>query len=273
MIHTDDNNMIKVKDFRVSYIDTGFRDGPVIVFIHGFPLNKSMWRGQIDALKSHYRVITYDVRGHGNSELGYEEFTVKRFAGDLIDLLDVLGIDQAGLCGLSMGGYIALNAIVSHPDRFNTLVLCDTNCIADTPGVTQKRMETIEVIRQYGVEQFADDNLHNLFAPESFTRKKQEVAAVKEMMIRSSEDSIVRTQYALAGREETCSKLHDIKLPVLIMVGEKDTITPPLLAKDMHDKINGSVFKVIENAGHLSNIENPDQFNMNLLRFLKDVYG
>lgn len=273
MTNTNNIRNIKVKDFLVSYSDAGPVDSQAVIFIHGFPLNKSMWNGQADVLKSKYRVIAYDVRGHGNSEFGKDSFTVEQFARDLINFMDILRIEKAALCGLSMGGYIALNAILNYPERFDALILCDTNCIADTPETREKRMKTIETTIQNGVEKFAEDNLKNLFAPQSFMLRKEEITAVKQMMTDTSKESLVRTLRALSEREETCSKLHKIKVPVLIMVGELDTITSPSEVQRMHEKIRGSMLKIITNAGHMSNLENPTEFNDYFLDFVNSIYG
>ncbi len=126
----------------------------------------------MEVLKENYRVIAYDVRGHGNSDAGTEDFSIDLFATDLLNLMDALKIDKAILCGLSMGGYIALNAVENYPDRFDALILSDTTCTADTPEAKEKRMKTIESIRKNGVEKFADESITNLFAPESFVDKE-----------------------------------------------------------------------------------------------------
>jgi pimeloyl-ACP methyl ester carboxylesterase len=172
-----------------------------------------------------------------------------------------------------MGGYIALNAIENHPTRFDALVLCDTSCKADSPEAKEKRMKAIEGIRENGVEKFADDSLKNFFAPQSFSTKKDVIAEVREIMANTTEKSVIKTLLALSKRKETCSKLSEIKVPVLILVGEKDKITPPEAAQFMHEAINGSVMSVIKNAGHLSNLENPEQFNELLNRFLENKVG
>jgi len=126
---------ITINNLTVSYSDHGPDDAPVIIFIHGFPLNKSMWNIQVEALKENYRVIAYDIRGHGNSDPGIDEFFIELFVIDLLRLMEKLKIEKSILCGLSLGGYIALNAVLKHPDRFDGLILNDTQCIADTPEI------------------------------------------------------------------------------------------------------------------------------------------
>ena len=258
-----------INNLTVSYNDSGPAEAKAIIFIHGFPLNKSMWDKQAAALKDNYRVIAYDVRGHGRSDAGVGDFLIELFVNDLIRLMDTLKLDKAVLCGLSMGGYIALDAIEKYPERFEALVLSDTQCLADTPEVKAKRLKTIEHIKEIGVESYAEESLKNLFAPGSFITNEEEIAAVKEMIVNTSKQSLFSTLLALAERKETCSKLQDINIPVLIMVGMEDKITPPASARMIQEKIQHSALHIIEHAGHLANMENPQEFNHHLKMFLR----
>ena len=262
------NISLKVNNLDVSYNDEGPENGPVVIFIHGFPFNKSMWDFQLESLKEHYRVIAYDVRGHGKSESGTNDFLIDMFADDLIHFMDVLAIDKAIMCGLSMGGYIALNAIERYPARFTGLILSDTQSKADNSEAKEKRMKAIENIRINGVEQYAEESIKNLFAFLSFTTKREEIAAIKNMIMKTPVETLNKTLHALAGRKDLTSKLGEIKVPTLIMVGKKDTITPPEKSQIMHEKIEDSTLELIDYAGHLPNLENPEEFNRNLKKFL-----
>ena len=255
---------IAPNNIMVSYTDDGKSGAPYLIFIHGFPFNKSMWNLQVALLKNKYHVITYDIRGHGNSDNGNENFSIELFAKDLIGLMDFLKIDKTMLCGLSMGGYIALNAISNFPERFDALVLCDTQCIADTPEAKEKRMKAIKNIRDSGVDKYADESIKNLFSPDSFYTGINAIKDVKEMIMKTSVQSLCNTLQALANRKETCTKLQEIKVPVLIMAGKEDILTPPAAAVLMHEKIKNSSLNIIEHAGHLSNLENPEKFNNEL---------
>ncbi len=265
---SEHNAKIAVNNILLRYSDEGEKDAPAIIFIHGFPFNKTMWNMQMDALKDNFRVIAYDVRGHGNSDEGDEEFSIELFASDLIGLMDELDIDKAILCGLSMGGYIALNAFENHPKRFEALVLCDTQCIEDTPETKEKRMKALYSIKENGMEEYANESINNLFAPESYTSKKDEVAAIREMIVNTSKESVYKTLLALAHRSSACNKLQHINVPVLVMVGNEDRITPPAASRLMHAKIENSVMFTIVHAGHVSNMENPEVFNEHLIAFL-----
>lgn len=270
MRNSGKNIRITANNITVSYTDEGPENAPVIIFIHGFPFSKELWSKQMEAFNENFRVIAYDVRGHGNSWSGTDDFSIELFVKDLLSFMNVLEIEKTALCGLSMGGYIALNAIENHPYRFNKLILCDTSCAADSPEAKGKRTKAIEGIWENGIEKFADDGIKNFFAPESYNTKKDVIAEVREIMINTTEKSVIKTLLALSKRKETCTMLSKIKVPVLILVGKEDKITPPETAQFMHENINGSVMSVIENAGHLSNLENPDQFNEQLIKFLKN---
>ena len=265
------NIEMTVNNHTVSYTDEGPDHAQVIILIHGFPFNKSMWNKQVEVLIETYRVIAYDVRGHGISTAGTDDFSIELFVDDLLGLMDALKIDRAMLCGLSMGGYIALNAVENFPKRFGALILCDTNCIADTPEAREKRMKTIESIQEKGLEQYAIESLKNLFAPESFVTNREKIALVKTMIMETSVQTLSRTLFALSRRKETCTNLHRISIPVLIVVGIEDKITPSDAARQMQKNIKGSILNIIEHAGHLSNIENSYDFNRQLIKFVSSV--
>jgi len=265
------NISISINNLSVSYSDHGPDDAPAIIFIHGFPLNKSMWDIQVEALKENYRVIAYDIRGHGNSDPGIDEFFIELFVNDLLHLMKKLGIEKSILCGLSLGGYIALNAALKYPDRFDALILNDTQCIADTPEIKENRCQAIIRIMKDGVEQYANEIVKNLFALESFTKKENVIDTVKEMIINTPKQSLCNTLHALAERKETCSRLKEINIPTLIMVGNEDKITPIAVAQKMHEKLLTSKLEIIPQAGHLSNLENPIAFNNHLVKFLEVV--
>jgi 3-oxoadipate enol-lactonase len=266
-----EKNIITGANITVSYTDEGKNEAPAVIFIHGFPFNKSMWNKQVEALVDNYRVIAYDIRGHGNTHSGSGDFSIELFVKDLLSLIDVLKIDKTIVCGLSMGGYIALNAIENYPGRFNALVLSDTNCIADTPETKEKRTKSIDNIMKNGVENYADESIKNLFAPESFVLRKKEVDEVREMIVKTSEQSLCNTLLALSLRKETCSKLHEINVPTLILVGKEDKITSPEAAHFMNEKINNSSLSIIDHAAHLSNMENAGEFNIQLRKFIENI--
>jgi 3-oxoadipate enol-lactonase len=168
-----------------------------------------------------------------------------------------------------MGGYIALNAIQHHPDRFEGLILADTQCIADTPEVREKRIQAMSQILEQGVKAYAEATLKNLFAPESFTAREEEVAAIREMILHTPIEVLCNTLHALANRTATCARLGEIAVPTLVMVGKEDKITPVSAAQQLQAGIPGATLAVIPHAGHLPNLENPSAFNQALQDFMQ----
>jgi 3-oxoadipate enol-lactonase len=270
---TFETKHIQVNGVEVSYLDEGTTTGFPLIFIHGFPFNKWSWEKQLHAIKENYRLIAYDVRGHGKTEVGTTTLSVSQFADDLISLMDELHIEKAIVVGLSMGGYIALHAIKKNQDRFAGLVLCDTQCGADTAEGKKKRKKTIDFIQRNGLTVYAQESLKNLFAPASLERKMNEVLLIEETILKAKPENICLTLQALADRKETCTSLKKIKVPVAILVGQEDKVTPPETAEKMHASIQGSTLHIIEEAGHLSNLENPESFNELLLEFLDTNFG
>lgn len=268
MYFSENSHNINVNNISVSYIDEGPIHDQTIILIHGFPLNKSMWDKQIEEFLHNYRVIAYDIRGHGNSDAGDVDFSIDLFVKDLLGLMDKLEIEKAIVCGFSMGGYIALNAIENYPERFNALVLCDTNCTADNAEGKDKRLKTIESIKEFGLELYVEESIKKLFAPVSFLIQLEEIMLVRDMIMKTSNQSVFKTLHALANRKATCSNLHKIKVPVHIMVGKEDEITPPEVALSMHENIKGSTIHIINHAGHMSNMEKPKEFNNQFIEFL-----
>lgn len=267
-MQSTDELAITINDLFISYSDDGNENNPVVIFIHAFPLNKSMWSSQIEALRSKYRVIAYDVRGFGNSEAGVEELTIDLFASDLKHFLDELGLEKVILCGLSMGGYIALRAVERFPEKFDALVLCDTQCAADSPEAKEKRMKTIDAIRRDGLERYGDDLIKGFFFPGTLDAKSREIIEVRRTIESNSKDVLCNTLMALADRSETCTGLKNIEVPVLILVGSEDPVTPPSSAELIQSQIAGSTLRRVENSAHLSNLDNPTDFNKYLIDFL-----
>lgn len=263
------NNKIQASDIQISYSNEGISTDIPIIFIHGFPFNKLMWENQLLELKHDYRCIAYDVRGHGDSEAGKIDFSFALFAEDLIAFMDALQIERAVIIGLSMGGYIAMNAIQKCSHRFAGMVLCDTQCAADTIEGKEKRKKTIGFIERNGLEVYAEESLKNLFAPASFETNQQAVSFIHDTILNTPARTICRTLQALADRNETCTSLPQINFPVLILVGAEDKITSPDTARKMQGLISGSELVIVPQAGHLSNLENPTCFNLSLKEFLK----
>ena len=258
---------VSINDLVLTYDDLGSGAIPVI-FIHGFPFDKSMWQYQLDALRMVNRVIAYDIRGFGKSESGTEEAGMNRYADDLIAFMDALKIEKAVLCGLSMGGYIVLNAISRYPQRFEAVILCDTQCIADSSDARESRMKTIAIIKEGGKATFADAFIKKMFFSATYEINPNLVQRIRETIMATSDTTIIAALQALAEREETCSILNSIKVPSLIICGNSDVVTPLEQSRLMHSRIAGASIQIIHNAGHLSNLDQPVEFTKQISGFL-----
>jgi pimeloyl-ACP methyl ester carboxylesterase len=256
-----------VNNFDLSYDDVGEGNIPII-FLHGYPFDKTMWQGQMDFLKPAYRLIACDIRGFGRSTDEESPLSIDLFADDLIKFMDKLNIYKAVLCGLSMGGFIALNALKRFPSRFEALVLCDTQCIADTMEVKENRYKAIDEIKANGATDFSEGFIKKVFHKDSITNKKELVGQLRIVVYSNSQHIISQGLVALAERSETCSTLSAITIPTLIICGREDEVTPLAQSEMMHQNIKGSVLQVIDNAGHVSNLEQPHEFNKYLGDFL-----
>jgi len=272
-MRTEGNDqLIIVNGTTLCYNDQGTGDLPLI-FIHGFPFNKSSWNPQMEQLKKTTRVLSFDLRGYGKSETGSERFSMDLFADDLIALMDALKIERAIACGLSMGGYILLNALDRYAPRFAAAVLADTQCIADTTEGREKRHLTAAHVGKEGMKSFTEGFIGNIFCSMTLNNKKEIVERMRQMVNAANPASVVRTLNALAEREETCSTLGNIKVPVLIICGEDDKIAPPSEAEKLHKGIAGSDLIILDDAGHVSNLEQVEVFNSHLEKFIKTRVG
>jgi 3-oxoadipate enol-lactonase len=263
---------VSVNGIDLAYDDSGSGETPVI-FLHGFPFNRHIWDPQVNGLTDSFRVISYDMRGYGYSGKGESEFSIDLFASDLLGLMDALQIKRAVGCGLSMGGYVLMNAASRNPARFAGLVLADTQCIADSDENKANRSKGIETVKTKGVVAFVEGMLPKLFAAASVENRLPGVERVKSMMMEASADSIASTLRALAERQETCNALKSLDIPALILCGKEDGITPMSQSELMNNALKGSEMHVIPDTGHLANIEEPEKFNGYLRDFLKKVIG
>jgi 3-oxoadipate enol-lactonase len=255
----------------IYFEDQGPRSGLPVVLIHGFPFDHSMWEPQVQALKDRYRVVVYDVRGLGRTPAGAAPPSMEGFVDDLLILLDLLGLPAAVLCGLSMGGYIALQAALRVPRRIQGLVLADTRSQADTEQGRRNRLDAIKGIEADGLQPFAEESLRKVFAPGTLARGLPCVDAIRRTILKSDPRGVCFASRAIMSRADTTALLPRIAAPALVLCGEHDGLTPPAVGEDMARAIPGGRFARVPDAGHLSSIENPRAFNRELLGFLNSL--
>ena len=240
-----------------------------IVFIHGFPYDYTMWDNQIDALKNDYYRVAYDVRGLGESNVGDGQYTMESFVDDLFAVINELKLDKPVICGLSMGGYIALRAVEREQDKFAGVIFCDTRSEADDNAGKLKRAENIKLINTEGLVKFTDQFVTNTFAEETPEEQEKMFQAVLDKTRKQNPIGVKGCIIAIMSRTDTTKNLQFIKIPALVLVGSFDKLTPPTVMRAMADKIPDSEFGIIPRTGHMSPMENPAAVNDLIKGFLK----
>lgn len=265
-----------MKEYNINGINVreyGEGNKNAIIFVHAFPTCNRMWDPQVDVLEDKYNVITYDLRGFGYSEMDYN-LTIDSHVDDLFAILESSGMDKPVICGLSMGGYITLRALERGQEKFRAAVLCDTRTEADANENKIKRSAQIAQIKGGGLNDFISGFIKGTLSPSTLNgdeAKKNIAGFLKEIISWQKAEGICTALMSLASRTDTTPFIENINIPTLIMVGEDDKLTPPELSRAMHLKIKGSQLKLIPGAGHFSNLENSNEFNENLIDFLKDI--
>lgn len=258
---------LQVDGVRLACEVVGTGDWPWVVFVHGFPFSRATWQREAQALAASYRVLTFDLRGLGESELGPAPQPLESYVDDLFALMDGLGIDRAALVGLSMGGYISLRAVQRAEERFWALALCDTRAEADSDEGKLGRAAGIRLLHAGGREEFLRGFLPKLLKrPESDTGRW-----LMDLMRANAPLAMANALAAMQGRTETTAALATFTLPTLVVVGRDDTLTPLPLAQGMAQRIPGAELAILEDAGHVANLEAPAAFDRALGGFLARV--
>lgn len=260
-----------MRTVRTNGIDTAFDDegsGPAIVLLHGYPFNRSMWRDQIEALKDQYRLIAPDLRGLGESTAAGEIATMDQMARDVAALLDQLQIQRAVICGLSMGGYVAFEFCHLFPERVQGLVLAGTRAPADNDQERQTREQQAARMLAQGMDGIATETLPKLLAKETLAARPEVANRIRQMIDTTRPSAAAAAQLGMAARRDYSEDLATIESSTLIIVGREDKIRPVTDAEYMHSRIPNARLKIIEDAAHVSNLDQPEVFNRILLGFL-----
>ena len=247
------------QDLRLAYDDQG--TGVPLVFLHAFPLNRSMWAPQVAGLSRQFRTITIDLRGHGESDAPLWAFSLDHYADDVCALLDHLAIARAILVGLSMGGYVSFAFARKYGERLKALVLADTRAQADSPAARTGRFHLAQTAFNQGNEAVADIMLPKLLGPTSLQSNPALVRHVRELIRAAPVSGIVVDLMAMSDRSDTVPLLRAISCPALVLIGQEDNTTPMVDSQLIAEETPGAQLAVIPSAGHLSNLEQPDVFN------------
>lgn len=262
-------SIVKIGDVDVAYEDVG--QGLPLVLVHGHPFDRSMWRDQVRAFRAHYRVITFDLRGYGETTVIPGKTSLGEFARDIAGLLDYLGVNDVILGGLSMGGQIVLEFYRLFPRRVRALILADTFAQLDTDERRQERYNTAERLMNEGMHAYADEVLPKMIAPGTIERQPEVAAHVLSMMRGTSPAGAAAALRGRAERQDYTPLLPEITAPTLIIVGGDDEFTPISDAEYMRERIPNSQMAVIEETGHMPNLERPDEFNRVVEEFLRTL--
>lgn len=242
-------------------------EGNGVLFVHGFPFDRTMWRHQLAGL-SRWKRIAPDLRGIGEAGPGTPECSIGRYADDLVAVLDAVGVTQAVLCGLSMGGYVVFDMLRRYPERVRAAILCDTRPQADAAEARRNRDELAALARERGPEAVAERLLPGLLAPATLADQPEVMAQCREMARRWSAGGMVAALRAMRERPDSTALLGGIQVPVLVLVGAEDRASPPAVAEAMADAIPGARYAVIPGAGHVAPLEQPLATSRVLAEFL-----
>ena len=246
--------------------------GIPVVLLHGYPFDKSMWSGQIEALAAAgFRAIAPDFRGLGETKSSGEVASMDDMARDTAALLDHLGVEQAVICGLSMGGYVAFDFMHLFPARVRGLVLAGTRAPADNEQEKAGREQQAQTMLRAGMVPISIATLPKLLASRTLAEKPDVVKRIRAMITRSDPRGAAAAQRGMAARRDYTEDLPKIDVPTLIIVGREDSTRPVADAEFMHRGIRHSQLEIIEDAAHMTNLEQPEAFNDALLSFLNGL--
>jgi pimeloyl-ACP methyl ester carboxylesterase len=253
----------------VEFDDVG--KGEALVLLHAFPLARSMWRPQREALQGECRVITPDLPGFGGTSPFAGEASIDAMADDVKALLDALGITRAVIGGLSMGGYVALAFARKYADRLRGLILADTRAEADSTEAKANRDKLIAFTQEHAAADVIEQMLPKLVSDATRQQRPEVVAEIRQIAAAQTPAGIIGALRALRDRRDSTDVLPAVRVPAVVIVGADDSLTPPALSQAMAKALPQSTLVQIPGAGHLSNLEQPPAFNDAVRAFLKSL--
>jgi 3-oxoadipate enol-lactonase/4-carboxymuconolactone decarboxylase len=244
---------------------SGRLGAPVLIFLHSLGTNLHLWDLQAEALADRYRVLQLDFRGHGLTSVTAGPYTVSQLAGDVAEVMEALSVESAYLCGVSLGGAVALTLAGRLADRVPALILCDTATSFDPPSLWIERANAVRAAGTgWLVEAAIARWVSNDFALST------EADGMRAMLRRTDPEGYASAAEALAAcdLDDAASKL---RLPTLIVVAENDLSTPVETAKALRDRIPGAVLEVLPGRGHLPQMEGPNDLSSLISHFLNKL--
>jgi 3-oxoadipate enol-lactonase len=247
----------------IHYRFDGRESAPVLMFSNSLGTNLSMWDAQVPSVAARFRVLRYDTRGHGQSNVTPGPYTIMQLGRDVVRLLDALEIERAHFCGLSMGGMTGMWLGVYAAPRVERLVLCDTAAKIGTAEIWNAR---IEAVRMGGMAAVAEAVIQRWFTPTFIAHAPDAIERTRQMILTTPPEGYVANCAAIRDMDqrETISR---ITAPTLIIAGQKDPVTTPADARYIVERIAGAQYVELD-AAHLSNIEAAEGFTHALTHFL-----
>jgi pimeloyl-ACP methyl ester carboxylesterase len=254
--------MLVLGERRFQWLEAGDANSTnVLVWLHAFPVSSAMWRAQLEAAPAGWRMIAPDLAGFGGTTDHDGPPSIDDFARDVEQLLMSLDTGPVVLGGLSMGGYAAFAYHRFAPKRLRAMILADTRSAADTPAVRQARQAMLDVLDRRGATGVADEMLPKLLGATSRRTRADLESRVRALIEANSVEGLRRAIIRLRDRPDATPQLSQIQVPVLVIVGEEDAVTPIDDARALSTGMRDARLVILPGAGHLSNIENPDSFN------------
>jgi 3-oxoadipate enol-lactonase len=250
------------------HVVEGGKDKPALVFSNSLGSDLRIWDAMAPQFVKDFRVIRYDTRGHGLSEAPPPPYSAGDLARDVVGLLDRLGIKEAIVCGLSVGGVIAQQLAIAYPDRVRALILCDTGARIGTVASWEERIATVTA---HGLGALAAPSMERWFTADFRRRCNDEVRGYANMVLRTSVDGYLGTCCALRDADFTQDAIR-ISQPTLVLCGEQDVATPPELGKELARLVPRAQFALIQQAAHLICIEQPDAVVDRMMQFFREVH-
>jgi 3-oxoadipate enol-lactonase len=259
--------MMRVRsgDAEIAYTVMG--SGPDVVLLHAFPSSHELWLPVAEKIAQRYRVTLLDLRGHGESSVGEGAATMQKDAGDVARVCREAGVATAVFGGISIGGYILFEFWRRYREQVRALVMCNTRASADTEEARSNRLKSADEVMERGPEQFLESMIPKLLG-ESTRRNRPDVVAAARKTMRGNAAGIAAAQRGMAERPDSMSTLKTIDVPTLIVAGAEDTLIPMAEAEAMQRNIRGSELRVIQQAGHYSAFEKPDEVTKAIRSFL-----
>lgn len=244
-------------------------DGPEgWVFLHAFPLHAAMWRPQLERLPSGWRALAPDLRGFGGTDAPHEDaYTMEEMADDVAALMDKVGLHRAVVVGLSMGGYVAQQLWARHRDRVRALVLACTRARADTPEERERRLELAARVEREGIGPVVDFYLPRFFQTKGRRDDSALVERVRRWMEEAHPAAVARALRGMAQRPDMTAALAELDVPLLVLGGREDALVPPAEVEALAASLPNAELVLLDDAGHLANLEQVDAFTAALERF------